>query len=132
VGSADPLSAGQCQSTRVPTNVGKVCIDLKSKDRRVSLSIVDDVLGYPAFFYMFLDASRGCVGDGEGATDGCPNAGSVCGSARNIAVPRGAVRLEVFPSGAALGTLTCTVEESADSPGPAVAGTITAKIVTYY
>lgn len=128
VGSLDPLSTGQCKTSRVPTNVGKVCVPLKSADKYVSFTVKDQALGEPGYFYMFIDAGGSCVGDPPGATGACPNADSGCGTASRLGVPKGAVRLDVFPSGAALGTLNCTVEEGSDSPGPAAAGTVTAKI----
>lgn len=127
VGSADPFSTGLCRTSRIPTNVGKVCVPLKARDRKISISIADQVLGSPAFFYMFLDAEDDCLGQSDDATSACPNAGSACGSLR-LAKPKGAVRLEIFPSGVLLGTLDCTVFEPSDSPGPAVAGKVTVKI----
>lgn len=128
VGSSDPLTFGQCKSTRVPTNVGKVCLPLKAADKSVTFSIKDQALGDPGFFYMFIDAGGSCVGDSDDPTSSCPNTGSGCGRASRVGVPKGAVRLEVFPSGAALGTLKCTIQETNDSPGPSAVGTVTAKI----
>jgi hypothetical protein len=130
VGNFDPLTFGRCHDSRVPENVGKVCIPVKSTDIRVTVTLVDQVLPTPAFFYEFFDSSGDCVGDPGGATDVCPNAGGGCGTRSSIAVPRGAVRLEVYTDGVVLGTLKCSEDPNAEGPGAAIAGTVTAKFVT--
>lgn len=128
VGSFDPLGFGRCKAAPVSVNIGLVCIPLRTSDKYVKLVVADQALGNPGFFYSFMDATGACVGASSDQTADCKNDGSGCGSAKRLAVPKGAVRLEIFPAGFALGPIYCNVDTAGDSPGPAVAGTITTTI----
>jgi hypothetical protein len=122
-GSFDPLTFGMCKADGAPENIGLVCIPLKGTDDSLDIRSEDTVFGTAGLFYLFRDASGGCVGESDDPAAACPNADFVCGSQVNLKKPGGAVGIDIYPL-TFLGTVNCTGLEGSDTLGFSTVGTI--------